>query len=181
MRCAAQLPRMVSNLSTTTTHGTATPRRCSSCSRKLSSVVVLRIPPLAPFSPRGSRMLKSSKYKILKNTSALALAQMISRIATIFYVAALARYVGTAGIGEISTATSLNGILILIVGPGLSILFVKDVAADTRKASSYVSNMLLLRLLLIIPFVLVTVGSPYLGHYLPETVTIIHLYTLVYI
>src|SRR4051812_25611515 len=99
---------------------------------------------------------KFGKYKILKNASMLASAQMISRIATIFYVAALARYIGTKGIGETSTASSINGLALLLVGPGLSILFVKDVAADLKKGAHYVSNMIFIRLLLLVPFVAIT-------------------------
>src|SRR5688572_17834479 len=38
---------------------------------------------------------KLNKYKIAKNTSAMALAQIISRIAMILYLAALSRHVGT--------------------------------------------------------------------------------------
>ena len=54
---------------------------------------------------------KLSRYRIAKNVSVLAATQMASRVAAILYVAALARYIGSDGIGRISTATSLNGIL----------------------------------------------------------------------
>src|SRR5881398_517547 len=100
---------------------------------------------------------KFSRYRIAKNMSVLASTQLISRIATIFYVAALARYVGSEGIGKISTATSLNGLLLLIAGPGLAIVFVRDVAPDVQRAGSYIINMLFARLVLFIPFVLVSV------------------------
>ena len=44
-----------------------------------------------------------------RNTSALMVAQLLSRVLGVFYLAALARYVGSAGLGIISTASVLNG------------------------------------------------------------------------
>jgi O-antigen/teichoic acid export membrane protein len=128
-----------------------------------------------------SALSKLNKYKVAKNASVLAVTQIISRVATIFYVAALARYVGTEGIGQISTASALNALLLLVVAPGLSILFVRDVAADVKKASSYVTSMVFLRLLLLTPFVLLTFLFAHSGNYPDETIQIIHLYTLVFI
>ncbi|MEO8391388.1 MAG: flippase [Chloroflexota bacterium] len=124
---------------------------------------------------------KLGQYRIAKNMSVLAATQLLSRAATIIYVAALARYVGSEGIGKISTATSLNGILLLIVGPGLSILFVRDVAPDTKRAASYVTNTLFLRLILFIPFFLISAIFAHSGRYPEDTANIIHLYTLVFI
>ncbi|MBN1965309.1 MAG: oligosaccharide flippase family protein, partial [Anaerolineae bacterium] len=122
-----------------------------------------------------------SQYQIAKNTSVLAVAQITSRAFAILYVAALSRYVGTEGIGQISTATSLNAILLLIVGPGLTYLLVRDVASDKSKASTYVSSMLFLRLAFIVPFIALTVLLAYSGRYSRETAVIIHLYTAVYV
>jgi O-antigen/teichoic acid export membrane protein len=123
---------------------------------------------------------KLKKYKVAKNTSVLALGQILSRFLTIFYLAALARYVGTEGIGQISTANALNNILLLLVVPGLSILFVRDVAPEPEKASNYISNMIFLRLIFIIPYVAFSVGFAYLGGYPQETAYIIHLYMALY-
>jgi O-antigen/teichoic acid export membrane protein len=124
---------------------------------------------------------KLAKHKIAKNTSALISAQIASRVLSIFYVAVLARYVGTEGIGKISTATALNGLLVLVVGPGLNTLLVRDVAVDAKKAATYVSNMLFLRCLLGVPFILLTVAMAQEGRYPSDTVAIIHAYTVVYL
>ncbi len=123
---------------------------------------------------------KLGRYRIAKNMSVLATAQMLSRIMTIFYVAALARYVGVEGIGKISTATSLNGILLLIVAPGLSILFVRDAAPRLELTASYLINMLAARVLLFVPFAVVALLIISSGHYPADTVVIIGLYMLVY-
>ncbi|MBM3134680.1 MAG: hypothetical protein FJZ89_05200 [Chloroflexi bacterium] len=124
---------------------------------------------------------KLARHKIAKNTSALISAQIASRALSIFYVAALARYVGAEGIGKISTATALNGLLVLVVGPGLNTLLVRDVAADAKNAATYVSNMLFLRCLLGVPFILLTVAMAQEGRYPSDTVAIIHAYTVVYL
>ena len=124
---------------------------------------------------------KLSQYRIAKNTSVLAVTQLASRVAAIVYVTALARYVGAGGIGQLSTANSINSILLLIVGPGLSVLFVRDVASKPERAASYVANTLFIRLLLFIPFVLATFLVGNSGRYPADTVNIVHLYTVIYL
>lgn len=122
-----------------------------------------------------------AKNRIAKNTSVLILAQISSRGLAIVYVAALARYVGAEGIGTISTATALNGLLVLVVGPGLNTLLVRDIAADKQKAGTYISNMLFLRGLLGFPFVLLAVAVARAAEYPSDTILITHVYTLVYL
>ena len=124
---------------------------------------------------------KLAKNRIAKNTSALILAQIASRALGIFYVAALARYVGTEGIGKISTATALNSLLVLVVGPGLNTLLVRDTATDGRKAGTYLANMIFLKGLLGIPFILLAAAVPHVAGYPDDTVLIVYVYALVYL
>jgi len=124
---------------------------------------------------------KLAKNRIAKNTSVLLLAQLASRLLSIVYIAALARYVGTGGIGKIATATALNGILVLVVGPGLNTLLVRDVAADAKKTTTYLSNMLFLKGLLGVPFVLLTIIATHVVGYPSDTNSIIYAYALVYL
>jgi O-antigen/teichoic acid export membrane protein len=124
---------------------------------------------------------KLNKYKIAKNASILAFGQIISRVMAIFYLAALARYVGKGGIGQIATGNAVNNLLLLLVAPGLSILFVRDVAPYKEKAVSYISNMIFIRLLLIMPFAILSIAIAYSGKYPRETGYIINLYMLLYI
>lgn len=121
------------------------------------------------------------QFKIVKNTSALAIGQVVGRVLTVIYVAALARYVGDEGIGQISIATSLNGLLVLLVGPGLEVLLARDVAADQGKASAYLSNTLVMRGLLGIPFFGLVMLVSHLAGYAVDTVAIVYVYTLVYL
>src|SRR3990172_6496113 len=122
-----------------------------------------------------------AKNRIAKNTSILVLAQIASRALGIVYVAALARYVGAEGIGNISTANALNGLLVLVVGPGLSTLLVRDIAADAKKAGTYLSNMLFLRALLGASFILLVVIVTWVAGYQGDTALIVRAYALVYL
>lgn len=134
---------------------------------------------IAGFQMNAIARLASNK--IAKNASALLLAQVVSRVLGIIYVAALARYVGAEGIGKIYTATALNALLLLVVGPGLNTLLIRDIAADVKKVGTYVSNMLFLRFLLGIPFILLTVAVAHVARYPEDTTLIIQAYTLVYL
>ncbi len=111
----------------------------------------------------------------------MALAQIISRIGMIFYLGALARHVGSDGIGAISTGTALNSMLLLIVGPGLTILLVREVAGNRDRVGQYLSNGIFLRALLVIPFIALTTFLAYQNNYAPETIMIVHLYTIVFV
>lgn len=110
----------------------------------------------------------------------MALAQIISRVAMIFYLAALARHVGTEGVGQISTGTAINAMLLLLIGPGLTILLIREVAADHERVHKYISSALLLRALLIVPFIGMAALLAHLNGYPQETITIIYLYSAVY-
>lgn len=127
------------------------------------------------------RKLGSSRYAVLKNTSVLALTQISIRIVYIFYIAALARHVGAEGIGQISTATALNNLLVIFFAPGLRTLFVREVSVDRAKADVYLSNMLAIRIFLMVPFVLISLLFAYGGAYQGQQILIIHMYTVVFI
>lgn len=127
------------------------------------------------------RNLGSSRYAVARNTSVLALTRIGLRVIYIFYIAALARHVGSEGIGMISTATALNGLLVVFFAPGLRTLFVRDVAVDKEKADEYLSNMLAIRLFLMLPFILLSLLFAYGGAYEGDQILIIHMYTVVYI
>jgi O-antigen/teichoic acid export membrane protein len=122
-----------------------------------------------------------ARHKIARNTSVMMFAQLSGRFLTLFYVAALARYVGKVGIGQISTATTVNGILVLIVGPGLSTLLTRDVASDFNKAGTYLTNTFFLRLLLGLPFLIIVGIVSHVAGYPPDTIAIIYVYTAVYL
>ena len=128
-----------------------------------------------------SVIARLASNKIAKNTSALMLAQMASRLLGVLYIGALARYVGTQGIGVISTATSVAGLAILLVGPGLDTLLVRDVAVERGRGAAYAGNVLLLKLALALPFFGLLVVIARLAHYPADTLPIIYTYVVVYL
>ena len=128
-----------------------------------------------------NKEVKPASGRIATNTGVLFLSQVTSRFVGVFYLAALARYVGPEGIGELATATALCGLLVFIVGPGLDVLLMRDIAADHRKVASYVANGLFIRFMLGIVFVLLVWLAPGVVHYSSSTAAIVRAYSLVYL
>lgn len=124
---------------------------------------------------------KIGMQKITKNTIVLLLAQIGSRTIAIVYIGVLARYVGADGIGIISTATALCGIMVLMLAPGLDPFLIRNVAVDPKEATGYVSNMLVSRFLLGIPFLVLVVIVSNVVSYSTDTIQIIIVYAFVYI
>jgi len=120
------------------------------------------------------------EYRIARNAVLLLIANITTRALTIVYVALLARYVGPNGIGIISTATAVTGILVLIVGAGLNTLTVREVSAANERAPVYASHMLLLRFLLGLPFAIAIVITARVAGYDELTTRVISVYGIVY-
>ncbi len=123
-------------------------------------------------------MLK--KYRIARNTSIMLITQIAMQFANVIYVGLLARHVGADGIGEIATATALNTLSVLVMGPGLSILYMRDISREPDKASEYLVNMLFMRVLLLVPFVLVNYLVMTISDYSQETRLVVWLYIIVF-
>lgn len=123
--------------------------------------------------------LSFQRKKIAKNAALLLLSEILTRGLSIFYIAALARYIGPRGIGQISTATALTGMLVLVIAPGLNTLLVRDVAADHDKAGGYIVHSLFIKLLLSLPFFLLVLIVSWLAGYPAETLSIIYIYMLI--
>jgi O-antigen/teichoic acid export membrane protein len=119
------------------------------------------------------------RKKIAKNAAILLLSEILMRGLSIFYIAALARYIGTRGIGQISTATALTGMLVLVIAPGLNTLLVRDVAADHDKVGAYVLHSLFIKFLLSVPFFLLVLLVSFWAGYPAETLPIIYIYMVI--
>ena len=120
----------------------------------------------------------SNAATVSKNTAVLIVGYCISCALRIVYVGALAHYIGTTGLGRISTATALVSILILLVNFGLDTLIVRDVAGSPGKASKYVTNIACLRILLSVVFAILLAVVATVSNYPYETQIIIALYGL---
>lgn len=119
-----------------------------------------------------------SRQKIAKNTLVLVVAELAMRVLGIVYVASLARYVGTSGVGAISTATALTTIVAILIGPGLETLLVRDVARDRTQVGPYLSTMLFLKACLAVPFFLVIIAIVHTADYPAQVVPIIYAYAV---
>lgn len=118
---------------------------------------------------------------VMKNVAALSAGTIVSQVLRVIYVGLLARYVGAEGFGQITTATALVAIMILVVNFGFDTLMVRDIAADHEVASRYVTNVLFLRLLLTIGFVALLALLVSRSNYSRETNLIIGIYALTYV
>src|SRR5690606_37702890 len=118
---------------------------------------------------------------VMKNAAALSAGTIVSQVLRVIYVGLLARYVGAEGFGQITTATALVAIAILVVNFGFDTLMVRDIAADHEVASRYVTNVLFLRLLLTIGFVALLALLVSRSNYSSDTNLIIGIYALTYV
>lgn len=119
--------------------------------------------------------------KIAKNASVLLIAQILIRGLSIFYIAILARYIHAQGIGQITIATALNGMLALVIAPGLNTLMIRDMATDRAKTPAYIANAILAKVLFGIPFLLLVLLVSVVAGYSKDTVIIIRIYAIVYL
>lgn len=87
-------------------------------------------------------------HSIVKNTAILSVGQLTSKPLFVIYVAALARYVGTEGIGQITTAQALCAMAFVFVNLGLDTLVIRDVAADRNQAALYMAAANWIKLIL---------------------------------
>ena len=127
-----------------------------------------------------SRSVSTSR-RVAKNTTVLLVSRVFSIGIGIVYVAVLARYIHAAGMGKIATAISLVSTLILLADFGLGQVVVRDVASDKTKAAFYVPNVLALRVLLSVVFLIVIVGITRITQYSSDTILIIYIYAVAYV
>ncbi len=89
----------------------------------------------------------NTAQKIVKNTTLLMVAQMLSFLLAFFYTIYYANYLGAAGFGMLSAALALAGILTIFTDLGLSSLTVREVARDKDLASKYMGNTTIIKLI----------------------------------
>lgn len=118
---------------------------------------------------------------VSKNTAVLLAGYFISYALRFIYVAALARYIGATGLGQIATAAALAGLAILLVNFGLDTLIVRDVAGSPGKASKYFTNVAFVRFLLSLFFAIALAAVVSLSNYPYETQVVIVLYGCMYV
>lgn len=119
--------------------------------------------------------------RIIKNTSALALGEFITRILSLVLIIYLARYLGDTGFGRYSFAFAFTSLFLVVVDPGVNTVVIRDIARNKTLAGKYTGNILVLRAFLsLIAFSLIA-GIINLMGYPDETklaVYIVGIYTI---
>ena len=120
----------------------------------------------------------STVQRIAKNTSVLLIAQGASYLLAFFYMMYIARYLGAAGFGILSFALAFTGIFGVFADFGLQPLTVREVARDKSLASKYLTNISLMKIILvIITFGLIALTINLLG-YPAQTIRVVYLVAL---
>ncbi|NCN99763.1 flippase [Candidatus Falkowbacteria bacterium] len=83
---------------------------------------------------------------IAKNTSYLTLALILQKIISFSYFTLLARYVGPAALGQYYLAISFTTIFAIFIDLGFANVLTREIAKDKDRASSWLGNILSLKL-----------------------------------
>lgn len=120
----------------------------------------------------------STTQRIAKNTSVLIVSQIITYVFGFFITIYAANYLGANGFGILSLALSITAIFGIISDMGLSTLLVREVARDKSLMNKYVSNTILMRIILSFiawGMIILTVN---IFNYPQVTVNVIYILTL---
>lgn len=102
---------------------------------------------------------------IAKNSIVLLISQIITFVFSFIITIFTARYLGTEGYGILSLATALTGIVGIIADAGLGTLIIRDVSRDKSMANKYISNTILMKIILSVlaffTIILITNGVGY--------------------
>ena len=116
--------------------------------------------------------------RIAKNTIVLFIAQITSYLLGFFITMYTARYLGVAGFGIISIGISITGIYGVFADMGLSTLIIRDIARDKTFTNKYITNIAIIRVLLVILMVALVAITVNLIGYNQVTTNVIYLLTL---
>lgn len=90
----------------------------------------------------------STAKKIAKNTTALVVGDVISKIFSLVLIIYVAKYAGADGLGKYSFAFAFVGLFGIISGLGLDNLIVRELSRDKNKTCTFVFNLSVMRLFL---------------------------------
>ncbi|WP_048190940.1 flippase [Methanobacterium sp. SMA-27] len=111
--------------------------------------------------------------KISKNIGLIVISQILTYVLAFFTVIYTARYLGADGFGIISLALSIGAIFGVFVDMGISTLMVRELARDKSLSNKYISNSILMKILLsFITFCLVVLTVKIIGYNQIESIVI---------
>ncbi len=85
---------------------------------------------------------------VVSNTAFLLIGQVATAVLSLFLVLAVARYLGSVGLGSYSAAIALSALLMQVLDFGTPTLAIREIARLKEKASDFVSEMMGLRMVL---------------------------------
>ncbi len=118
------------------------------------------------------------RRKVFKNTFFLAASQILGKLLTFVFIIYAYRYLGEAVFGKYNFVNSFTSFFFLISIFGLTNLQLREIPRSPEKASLYLSNILLIRLVLIISTTLILLGLTYFLPYDPETLVSLRIFSL---
>ncbi len=89
-----------------------------------------------------------SAKTIVRNLTALGIAEIVTNLLSFFLMILIARTLGGKGVGVYSFAFAFAGIFALVSGLGLPSLMVRDISRDKSLAEKYLQNILAMRTIL---------------------------------
>jgi len=101
-----------------------------------------------PCSSKGKRVKMSTASRIFKNTSVLALGQIISYVLGFFYIVYIVRYLGAEKFGMLSFALALSAIVKICIDFGLDSLAVREISRNRSLGRKYLGNIFAVKLIL---------------------------------
>lgn len=123
----------------------------------------------------------STAKRFAKNTILLFISQIIVYGFGFFTTIYSAQYLGTAGFGTLSLALALNGILAVFSDLGLSTLLTREVTRSKSVTNKYLSNVILIKIFLVVLTLILLVVTVNLAKYSQETTYVIYLMFISYI
>ena len=85
---------------------------------------------------------------IAKNTSLLALSNIISAVLVFFLMVYIARYLGEIEFGKYSFAISFTGLFAILVDLGMYNYTIREIARNKELVNKFLSNVLFIKIIL---------------------------------
>lgn len=117
--------------------------------------------------------------RIARNVAFLAGGQLVTWSLTLIWTIFVPRNLGPRGIGELTVAYAVTGVVAVVVSLGIPTLLVKDIARDRDRAGRLVGTALALRVTLVAPAVAVVAAYVFLTHMDGEQSTVMWVATAV--
>jgi O-antigen/teichoic acid export membrane protein len=118
----------------------------------------------------------STVQRIAKNAAVLYGAWIVGAILSLVLTVFVARILGDAIYGKYTFALVFTGLFGILTNLGMNELLIREVARDKSKASKYLSNVAILRIILSTIVLVLIATTINLMNYPPDTVTAVYIF-----